>query len=75
MPTEEEALRALAVEISNLYATNIQFTNLYAASYIAGVILDRAADIESLASMGEMGIDEATNCFGACILRVSFRTL
>lgn len=52
MPTEEEALRALAVENSNRTPlfNNIQFTNRYAASYIGGAILDRAADIKSLAS-------------------------
>lgn len=75
MPTEEEALRALAIEISNRTPplNNIRFTNWYATSHIGGAILDRAADIKSLSSMGEMGVDEATNCVGALISRVSFK--
>lgn len=57
MPTEEEALWALAVEISDRTPplNNICFTNWYVASYIGGAILDWAADIESLSSMGEGG--------------------
>lgn len=75
MSTEEEALRALAAEISNRTPplNNIRFTNRYAASYIGGAILDRAADIESLSSMGEMGVDEATNRVGTLISRVSLK--
>lgn len=75
MPTEKEALRALEVEISNHTPplNNIHFTNWYATSYIGGAILDRAADVESLSSMGEMGVDEATNRVGAIISRVSFK--
>lgn len=52
--------------------TNIQFTNRYAASFIRGAILNRAADAESLASMGEMGVEEATNRVGALLARVGF---
>lgn len=76
MPKEEEELRALAVEISNRTPSlnNIQFTNPYATSYIGSAILDRGTNIESLASMGEMGVDEATYCVGALISRASFRT-
>lgn len=65
-------MRALAVEIQNRTPLrNIHFTNHYAASYIGRVILDGAADIESLEFMGEMGVDEATNRVGALISRVS----
>lgn len=74
MPTEEEALRSLAVEIQEVAPPlcNVQFTNRYAASYIGRAILDQATDIESLKAMGEMGLEEATNRAEALISRVSF---
>lgn len=73
MPTEEEALRALASEISTRTPplSNIRFTNRYAASFLGGAVLNRAADAESLASMGDIGVDEATNWVGALLARVS----
>lgn len=73
MPTEEEVLRELATEITNRTPPlrNIRFTNWYVASFIGGAILNRAADVKSLVSMGEMGVDEATNRVGALLARVS----
>lgn len=56
MPTEAEALRALSVEISHRTSLldNIRCTNWFAASFLGGSILDRAADVESLETMGGM---------------------
>lgn len=73
VPTEEEALRELASEITEMTPPlrNIRFTNRYAAAFLGGAVLNRAADAESLASMGDMGVDEATNRVGALIARVS----
>lgn len=73
MPTEEGALRELASEISTRTPplNNIRFTNRYAASFIGGAVLNRAANVESLALMGEVGVDEATNRVGALLARVS----
>lgn len=72
MPIEEEALRELASKISNRTPPlrNLRFTNMYSASYLGGVILNWATDIESLAGMGEMGVDEETNRVGALLARV-----
>lgn len=73
MPTEEEALRSLAIEIEEATPPlcNIRFTNRFAASYIGGTILSQTEDIESLEAMGEMGVDEATNRVRVLISRVS----
>lgn len=72
MPTEEESLRALVAEITTRTPPlhNLYFTNWYAASFLCGTILDRAADAESLALMGEMWVEEATNRVGALLARV-----
>lgn len=69
MPAEEKVLRALAVKMSNItpLLNNIHFTNRYAAFYIRGAILNLAADIKSLSSMGEMRVDDSTNHVGARI--------
>lgn len=73
MPNEEGALRELASEISNKTPplTNICFTKWHAASFIRGAVLNRVANVESLVSMGEMGVDEVTNRVGALLARVS----
>lgn len=75
MPTEEEALRALSVEISTHTPplNNICFTNVYVASYLGGAIWDRAVHVESLSRMGEIGMEEASNSVGALLARVSLR--
>lgn len=76
MPTDEEALRALVVEISActpLLLNNILFTNMYATLYLGGAILDQTVDVESPSGMGEMGVDEATNRVGPLLPRVSSR--
>lgn len=54
MPIEEVALKELASEITRKTPplNNICFTNRYAISFIGGAILNRAADVVSLASMG-----------------------
>lgn len=59
MPTEAEALRDLADEITSRTPpiNNIRFTNRFAASYLGGTILNRAEDVDSLASMGDFLID------------------
>lgn len=74
MPTEEEALRALAYEILTRTPplNNLRFTNRYVASFLGSAILDWAADTERLAGMDEMGVDEATNQIGALLAHVSF---
>lgn len=73
MPTEGEALRALSMEISNKTPSldNILFTNRFAASFFGGSILDRAAGVESLATMGGMRVDDATIRVSALLARVS----
>lgn len=70
----EEALRELVSEISTKTPplNNIHFTNRYTTSFISVAIFNRAGDVESLASMGKMRIDEVTNRVGALLARVSF---
>lgn len=74
IPMEEEALRNLADKITSRTPplNNIRFTNRYAESYIGGSVLNRAADVESLASMSDLGVDEATNRVGALLAQVHF---
>lgn len=47
IPTEEEALRELGLEISTRTPplNNIRLTNRYAASFIGGAALNQAADV------------------------------
>lgn len=54
---QEEALRALSLKITSKTPplSNILFTNIHAATYLGGAILNRVADSESLATMGEIG--------------------
>lgn len=63
VPTKEGALRALASEISarTLPLNNLCFNNAYFAALVGGTIFHLAHDAESLAGMGEMGVEEATN--------------
>lgn len=74
LPTEEEALRALAYEITARTPplNNLHFTNRNLASFLGSVILNRAADTEGLARMGEMEVDQANNQIGARLAWVSF---
>lgn len=76
MPTEEEALRSLVIEIQAATPPlrNVRFTNRYTTSYIGRVILDRVADIESLETMGEMDLEETTNLAGAFDFSSKFLT-
>lgn len=72
IPTEEGVLRELPSEIPTRTPpfNNIRFTNRYAASFIGGAVLNRAADVESLATMGEIRVDETANRVGALLARV-----
>lgn len=66
-------LREFASEITERTPPlqNIRFTNRYIAAFLGGAVLNWAADAESLASMRDMGVDEATNWVGALLTRVS----
>lgn len=75
MPTKVEALRDLVDEISSRTPplNNIRFTNRFTTSYLRGTILNRAVDVDSLASMSGMGMDEATNRVGSLLAQVLFK--